>query len=161
MIFAQNEKPICCKVQWCTAQPAHTFECLCSVHSSEPWKKNRPNLYQVLAFIGECVVTFASRKDENFTQYRFFKFTIVVADAISTYTMRQTHWMEPFIFTEFQAEHCVPNVISFLFFIDNCFNVSVRVQLNRSFIDNETEKRRKKNAHKVQHTFGNECYCAI
>lgn len=42
------------------------------VHSSEPWKKNRPNLYQVLAFIGECVVTFASRKDENFTQYRFF-----------------------------------------------------------------------------------------
>lgn len=24
-------------------------------------------------------------------------------------------WMEPFIFTEFQAEHCVPNVISFLF----------------------------------------------
>lgn len=80
--FCENEKPIYCKVQWRTAQPAHTFKCLCFLQSSEPWKKNRPNLYQVLAIIGECVVTFVSRKDENFTQIRFFKFTIVVADAI-------------------------------------------------------------------------------
>lgn len=74
----------------------------------------------------------------------FFKFTIVVADAISTHNMRQTHVNGAIHFHGISGRTMCAQCNLISFFIDNCFNVSVRVQLNRSFIDNETEKRRKK-----------------